>query len=590
MIINSLFLQGTEASGGTMNALGMQKSDSAGYLFSDIMNVHLGSDSTGEAGLSETITGDPGLFSSGEFSSLIALIQSLSGGELPEEIKSMLGEDNLLNGDLIVTQEQLENILAYLTNQPDAKIYGIEQISGEAVELNSLEEITKYLAEGKELFISAENGANSLKINVSATEESETLNGNSQGKFQISFNFEKSEKAGNNNSEQMQSQLETVENSNANVDETTADSESKSSEKTAAPVVDQTEQNTEGQDSAEEVGLPKQNSKSGVAKSDAEETAKTKLNGDSKISDSAKEGKGDSSKISGETVTGEEKKTATGTDASEKSAKVKAEKTEKVSNDVVQETEAKPETKTKQEQVNVSAKKSVKSDNLNINGKPIVTNNDAKPETNSVANNVVNSETAANMGTDSDSATFGSPDESRSHLTNMRNSTQETHHSTKFTDLINEKINKEQFLVKSDASKIVKAAELVKEISKHIQSQDKNSLTINIEPEHLGKVRIMMEVTNKVVKASIEVDTEVAKHMVETNIKELQTSTQKNGLELGQVNVSLSTSEQKNQKHLAGKNKDSEKKSQKQEDAKSIEENENQQIKNLGYNTVEYVA
>lgn len=675
MIINSLFLQSTESSGGgaAMNALGMQKSDSAGYLFSDIMKVHLGSETTGEAGLSETNTGGSGVFSGSEAGSLLALIQNLMGNsELPEELKSLLENDNLLTGELNATSEELENILASLINQPNVQIYGIDQISGEAVELNNLEEIKNYLAENKEIFISAEGSSNSLKINLSQLQSDKKTdnimpiknvagNEDEQKKFKISFNFEKTEKPSENVSGEMQSKTETGEvikneNNEAGIVEKVVkageqkngeakitnaaviDSEAKSDAKTAnaaaETATDKTKQNIEKNGSEEksvnlqsasvnsEEGDENTELKNNVAKSETKSATTEKIaqnessqknipvdnskstmasNEQKAEAKSAKATKEQSENISAvnsdetEVADTDSKEGASLKSAETKGVKEKVKGKEKVSPEAVDaEVETKQETKVKSEQVNVAAKKSVKSDNVNVNGKPIVTNNEtkteSKPETTAATQSSASSDTAANMGTDSDSTNFGSPEDHKSSLANMRNSNQEVHHSTKFTDLVNEKINKEQFLIKPEATKIVKAAELVKEISKYIQTQDKNSLTINLDPEHLGKVKIMMEVTDKVVKAHIEVDNEVAKHMVETNIKDLQTSTQKNGLELGQVNISLSNTEQKNQKHFADKNKNSDKKSNQGLDENIVEDNENQQIKNLGYNTMEYVA
>jgi len=639
MIINSLFLQSAEGSGGAINALGMQKSDSAGYLFSDIIKVHLGSEATGEAGLSETKTGGPGLFSGGKLGPLLALIQKLSGkSELPDNLKALLKKDNLLKGELNATGEELENILASLINQPNVKIFGINQVSGKAVSLNNLEEIKKYLAENKEIFISAKNGSNSLKINLAKIENGKksakialTENGNEPNEFKISFNFEKSAKV----SDELQSKpkpVKVIDNKAGVVTEKGVKVKLQTSEK-GKSVVDAKiksgvadNQNITPNKTKQTIGKNKSDAKLAKLQSEisAENKSKNKselkagaekpLTGSVSVDPAGKKTPAKNESVKANLTQSSEsskKKEMIGSESVKVNEQTSVEKRDSktVNGETVKnkgkgnfkvsveagnaEVETKKETNAKAEEVNVSAKRSVKPDKVNVNGKTIITNEtkaDPKPDSNTTASKVASSDTATSMGSDSDSAKFSSSEDSKSSLSNMRNSNQETHHSTKFIDLVNEKINKEQFLVKTEASKVVKAAELVKEISKYIQSQDKNSLTINIEPEHLGKVKILMEVTDKVVKAHIEVDNEVAKHMVETNIRELHSSTQKSGLELAQVNISLSNTNQKNQKHFADKNKNSDKKSNKVTDENIAEESENQQLKNLGYNTVEYVA
>ena len=643
MIINSLFLQNTEASGEAMNALGMQKPNSAGYLFSDIIKVHLGNEDTADAGLSQTITGESGLSSISDVSSLMALIQNLTAnGELSDELKQLL-EGNTLIGETTVTEEQLENILASLINQPNTIIYGVNPVSEEPVILSSLEGIKSYLAENGELLISSEDGNKSLKIDLSQMElNSKTADVQGNEKAANVFSINGKEKAeGNEKSFKVIFNYQTTKTPEAEVDETSdflqsmkelkketgdgsgkvlseaqkesADKQVVSEGEKSAKIIDI---NKAGKTEDSEKG--KQNQTSQLSSEKAGETqtknVKTELTGDNakaeakteeELSDQLKvnsKTKGEQSEGGKTNLTSDKEGKNSFNTSKDGEAEVKGQKelnskSEKVKPEakkvVKEDAEIKVETEVKKESVNVSAKKNVKSENLNINGKTIVTQPEVKAETktdvNPAANSQSNSDIANSLKSDTDTTEFNFSDNSKSNFTNLKNSGHEAHTSTKFSDMINEKINKEQFLVKPEATKIVRAAELVKEISKYIQTQDKNSLTIHLDPEHLGKVKIMMEVTDKVVKAHIEVDNEVAKHMVETNIKDLQNSSQKQGLQLGQVNISLSNTEQKNHKQFADKDKKSDENSQKLMDDDFIDE-EVQQIKNLGYNTVEYVA
>lgn len=139
------------------------------------------------------------------------------------------------------------------------------------------------------------------------------------------------------------------------------------------------------------------------------------------------------------------------------------------------------------------------------------------------------------------------------------------------------------------SSRIVKATEIVKELSKFMQKSDKGSLVLNIEPEHLGKLKISLETIDNSVKANIEVESNAVKHIVEANIKQLHTSLNQSGIQLGGINISLANSNDKNAKYFADKKKGSNSSStEESNEANEVEEIE--RTKNLGYNTVEYVA
>jgi hypothetical protein len=149
----------------------------------------------------------------------------------------------------------------------------------------------------------------------------------------------------------------------------------------------------------------------------------------------------------------------------------------------------------------------------------------------------------------------------------------------------NGKVFDETF-VKAGNERNVKLTEVIKEVSRYLEKQDKSSLTLNIEPENMGKVKISVEVTDKIVKANITVETEVVKNMLESKLGDLQSNLNKNTNQQGMINISLQQNEQKNNERQAGKKKISGENKQ----VDKIETETEETKKSLGYNTVEYIA
>ncbi|MBU2492266.1 MAG: flagellar hook-length control protein FliK [Bacteroidetes bacterium] len=151
---------------------------------------------------------------------------------------------------------------------------------------------------------------------------------------------------------------------------------------------------------------------------------------------------------------------------------------------------------------------------------------------------------------------------------------------------VKEKFTLETLTPNSNSDRIVKAAEIMKEISKFIEKQDNSTLTIKISPEELGKVKITMDITEQSVKANIHVENEAVKTIIEKNISELQNQMSKSGIQLTSVNVMLSEGEQKTAKQFANKKKST----GFDTNDKNMDEAEKEKVKMMGYNTVEYLA
>jgi hypothetical protein len=133
--------------------------------------------------------------------------------------------------------------------------------------------------------------------------------------------------------------------------------------------------------------------------------------------------------------------------------------------------------------------------------------------------------------------------------------------------------------------KTVKAPEIMKEISDFISKGETKSIVLKIDPENLGKVKIVVEMADKVVNANIEVENENVKKAVLNNIENLKNSLAQEGVQLNSVNVNLPGYEQKNPKQAQPKRKAS---SGYNED-ETVDEAKNRDVKNRGYNTYEYV-
>lgn len=138
----------------------------------------------------------------------------------------------------------------------------------------------------------------------------------------------------------------------------------------------------------------------------------------------------------------------------------------------------------------------------------------------------------------------------------------------------------------ADAARTVKAAEIAKEMSRHIQSRENGTLYLKIDPEHLGTVKIAVEVVDKMIRANIEVENESARKLIENNLNQLQNNLNQNGIQLNSLNISLSNFEQKQGKAFNSKRKSS----GYGEDGDSTENTSANKEKTLGYNTYEYTV
>ncbi|MBK7104443.1 MAG: flagellar hook-length control protein FliK [Ignavibacteriae bacterium] len=186
-------------------------------------------------------------------------------------------------------------------------------------------------------------------------------------------------------------------------------------------------------------------------------------------------------------------------------------------------------------------------------------------------------------------------DNSKQNLFSTEKNIIKPHHEINFDSIVKDELKKEVELTNktnlendsSKAHKVVKSTEIIKELSKFISNQEKGSLTFDIKPESLGKMKITLTTVENVLKASIEVDNEQAKGMVERNVEKLQEELSKNGIQLSSLNISLGQPKNhKGEKRTNTKNNSNEN----QTETDKIDFEEDKKTKTLGYNTYEYIA
>lgn len=134
--------------------------------------------------------------------------------------------------------------------------------------------------------------------------------------------------------------------------------------------------------------------------------------------------------------------------------------------------------------------------------------------------------------------------------------------------------------------KVIKPTEIIPEFSKIIQAGEKQSMTFQLTPENLGKVKLIVDLVENQISTRIEVENDQVKQFIQSNIEQLKQNLQLSGVHLSNVNVSLAESEQKFAKTFTSRKKMGEKISR----IKEGDDTARRSQKSLGYNTYEYLA
>ncbi|MCX7875649.1 MAG: flagellar hook-length control protein FliK [Melioribacteraceae bacterium] len=139
-----------------------------------------------------------------------------------------------------------------------------------------------------------------------------------------------------------------------------------------------------------------------------------------------------------------------------------------------------------------------------------------------------------------------------------------------------------------ESTRVLKQEEIIHEFSKFIQQGEKQSISFQLTPENLGKVNLIIDLTDNIISTKIEVENEQIKQFIQSNIEQLKNNLQSNGIVLSNINISLADYSQKQNQKVYNEKKKFNSKLDKEE---SVEETNTPKLKkNLGYNTLEFLA
>ena len=138
----------------------------------------------------------------------------------------------------------------------------------------------------------------------------------------------------------------------------------------------------------------------------------------------------------------------------------------------------------------------------------------------------------------------------------------------------------------NETVKTIKVSEIIPEFSKVIQLNEKQSLTFQLTPENLGKVKLVVDLVQNQINTRMVVENNQIKQFIQSNVDQLKQSLSSSGIDLNSVNISLANQDQKSNKSLSQRKKLNGK-------LESINPADNQpalEKKVMGYNTYEYLV
>lgn len=136
--------------------------------------------------------------------------------------------------------------------------------------------------------------------------------------------------------------------------------------------------------------------------------------------------------------------------------------------------------------------------------------------------------------------------------------------------------------------KTITQNDIIPEFSKIIQQGQKQTLTFQLSPENLGKVKLTVDMVANSLNAHIEVENDQVKQFIQSNIEQLKQNFQSNGIQLNSVNISLADyGDQRNTKAFVPKKRYSQRYSSEGLIDKATAPTTK---KSMGYNTYEFLA
>lgn len=134
--------------------------------------------------------------------------------------------------------------------------------------------------------------------------------------------------------------------------------------------------------------------------------------------------------------------------------------------------------------------------------------------------------------------------------------------------------------------KVISSSEMVKEVYKVIENNEKQSVVLKLVPKELGAIKVTLDTIDNALTAKVEVENESVGQVIRNNVEQLRQNLLQSGVQVNSISISYNSSQQK--QHGFNNQK---KKNNLYQQENSIEEVEEAVIiKKMGYNTYEYLA
>lgn len=134
--------------------------------------------------------------------------------------------------------------------------------------------------------------------------------------------------------------------------------------------------------------------------------------------------------------------------------------------------------------------------------------------------------------------------------------------------------------------KVISSSEMVKEVYKVIENNEKQSVVLKLVPKELGAIKVTLDTIDNALTAKVEVENESVGQVIRNNVEQLRQNLLQSGVQVNSISISYNSSQQKQH----GFNNQKRKNNLYQQENSIEEVEEAVIIKKMGYNTYEYLA
>ncbi|MCZ7610099.1 MAG: flagellar hook-length control protein FliK [Ignavibacterium sp.] len=134
--------------------------------------------------------------------------------------------------------------------------------------------------------------------------------------------------------------------------------------------------------------------------------------------------------------------------------------------------------------------------------------------------------------------------------------------------------------------KVISSSEMVKEVYKVIENNEKQSVVLKLVPKELGAIKVTLDTIDNAITAKVEVDNESVGQVIRNNVEQLRQNLLQSGVQVNSISITYNSSQQKQH----GFNNQKRKNNLYQQENSIEEVEEAVIIKKMGYNTYEYLA